>query len=150
MEETMIMERTKESKVTTKKGMKAKLYLVVEKMARYNALLAVVIIMAAMFVAPVSSQNAYETITVYADNKDDKKADKKESGTTADTTWDNTMEWVSVWVIRLGGVLALIGAIEVGMGFSQDNPSAKTTGWKFIVGGGIVAAAGGAWETFIQ
>lgn len=67
----------------------------------------------------------------------------------ADAKWNAVIDFLVPWIQRLGGVLFLIGGIEVGFGFAQDNPSAKMQGWKFIVSGGIVFAVGTSARIFL-
>lgn len=150
MEETIVQVNEKKN---FKKGLKARLYVFAEKMLRHNAMLAVAVIIAGICMAgaPDGSTIFDQTTACAAKAKstDDPNSSGSESAADADGTWDNTMKWIAKWVTRLGGVIALLGVIEVGMGIYQDNPSAKTIGWKMIAGGGIVAAAGVGYNQFI-
>lgn len=140
MENTMVTK----TQTTTKNGLKARLYLIAEKMLRHNAMLAVIVIIAGICMAGIpEGSTIFDQQTIHATTGTDK--DKGDE----DSSWNTTTEWLAKWVKRLGGVVIFLGVLEVGFGWVNDNPSAKTTGWKFIVGGSIIFAAGASYDTFI-
>lgn len=141
----------KETQITTKNGLKARLYLIAEKMLRHNAMLAVMVIIAGICMAGVpEGSTIFDQQTIHAATPAPTRSSSGGGGNAdEDTSWNTTTEWLAKWVKRLGGVVAFIGIIEVGFGFFNDNPSAKTMGWKFIVGGGIIFAAGVSYDKFI-
>lgn len=77
------------------------------------------------------------------------KAETKGNNDKKADTFDTAIEWIANWVVKLGAVVAFVGLIEIGYGFFNDNPQAKTRGWQIIIGGGIIAAAGLSYNTFI-
>ncbi|MDR0991407.1 MAG: hypothetical protein LBL87_00715 [Ruminococcus sp.] len=48
------------------------------------------------------------------------------------------------WIPRLGGMIIVVGGIQLGIGFKDDNADGKTRGMQCMIGGAIVAAIGGA------
>ena len=44
--------------------------------------------------------------------------------------------------LGIGGVVAIYGGIQLGLGFTQDNPDGQSKGIKYIVGGVIILAVG--------
>ena len=42
----------------------------------------------------------------------------------------------------IGGVVAIYGGVQLGLGFTQDNPDGQSKGIKYIVGGVIILAVG--------
>lgn len=146
MESTMVTE----TQITTKNGLKARLYLIAEKMLRHNAMLAVMVIIAGICMAGLpEGSTIFDQQTIHAAGEEDKDKDKDKDKGDGDSSWNTTTEWLAKWVKRLGGVVIFLGVVEVGFGFVNDNPSAKTMGWKFVVGGAIIFAAGSSYDTFI-
>ena len=45
-------------------------------------------------------------------------------------------------VIGLGSLVAVVGGIQTGVGFKDDNPDGKTRGFQTLIGGAIIAAVG--------
>ena len=45
-------------------------------------------------------------------------------------------------VIALGSLVAVVGGIQTGVGFKDDNADGKTRGFQTLIGGAIVAAVG--------
>lgn len=48
-------------------------------------------------------------------------------------------EFLRPWLIRIGMVLSLFGAVSLVISVTQDNPQAKTVGIQFISGGLMLA-----------
>ncbi len=46
-------------------------------------------------------------------------------------------------VIALGSLVAIVGGIQTGIGFKDDNADGKTRGFQTLIGGAIIAAVGG-------
>jgi hypothetical protein len=46
------------------------------------------------------------------------------------------------WIPRLGGMIVVVGGIQLGIGFKDDNADGKTRGMQCMIGGAIVAAIG--------
>ena len=82
------------------------------------------------------------TKVVYADivEKDDADAKKK---------WETVIGFVIPWIKRLGGVVVLIGAIEFGLAWKNDDAEGKTKGMRTIIAGCIVTAVGYSANTFL-
>lgn len=96
----------------------------------------------AQVVNSITHSNVIESSVIHAKSND--KASSEE-----DDTMSTVIGWVAGKVVILGGVVAFVGAIEVGYGFFKNDPGAKTQGWQIIVGGGIIAAAGKGYTTLI-
>lgn len=45
-------------------------------------------------------------------------------------------------VIGLGSLVAVVGGIQTGVGFKDDNADGKTRGFQTLIGGAIIAAVG--------
>ena len=45
-------------------------------------------------------------------------------------------------VIALGSLVAVVGGIQTGVGFKDDNADGKTRGFRTLIGGAIIAAVG--------
>lgn len=45
-------------------------------------------------------------------------------------------------VIALGSLVAVVGGIQTGVGFKDDNADGKTRGFQNLIGGAIIAAVG--------
>ena len=46
------------------------------------------------------------------------------------------------WIPRLGALLVVVGGIQLGIGFKDDDQTGKTRGMQCMIGGAIVAAIG--------
>lgn len=92
----------------------------------------------------ITHSNVVESSVAHADD-DNKNKSSSDSGDTMSTV----LGWVAGKVVILGGVVAFVGAIEVGFGFFKNDPGAKTQGWQIVVAGGIIAAAGQGYSTLI-
>ena len=68
---------------------------------------------------------------------------------TAEDKWDTVINFMLPWIRRLGGVIILIGAVEFGLGFKNDDAEAKTKGLRIIIAGAIVAGVSLASGTFL-
>lgn len=45
-------------------------------------------------------------------------------------------------VIALGSLVAVVGGVQLGVGFKDDNADGKTRGFQTLIGGAIIAAVG--------
>lgn len=73
------------------------------------------------------------TITAFADGS-----------TSPDTAINSIIELLQTWIPRLGGMLIVVGGIQLGIGFKDDDATGKTRGMQCMIGGAIVAAIGTA------
>lgn len=64
-------------------------------------------------------------------------------GTDAQKMMDEIMKALKPGVVALGSLIAVVGGIQTGVAFKDDNPDGKTRGFQTLVGGAIVAAVGG-------
>ncbi len=71
------------------------------------------------------------------------------SAATADSKWNNFTDFILPWVTRFGGGIILVGAIEFGVGFKQEDANARTIGIRTVIGGAIVFAVGLSGPTFL-
>lgn len=69
--------------------------------------------------------------------------------TSADDKWNTVIDFILPWITRLGGVVILIGAIEFGLGFKDNDADSKTKGMRTIIAGCIVTAVGLSANTFL-
>lgn len=74
---------------------------------------------------------------------DDAKAD------VAKDKWDAVIDFMLPWISRLGGVVILIGAVEFGLAFKNDDAEGKTKGMRTVIAGCIVVAVGMSAPTFL-
>lgn len=65
-------------------------------------------------------------------------------GTDADATINTIIDLLTTWIPRLGGLLVVVGGIQLGIGFKDDDATGKTRGMQCMIGGAIVAAIGTA------
>ncbi len=63
--------------------------------------------------------------------------------------WNAVIGFVTPWIQRMGGVVILIGAIEFGLGFKNDDPEGKVKGMRTIIAGAIVLAVGAGSSIFL-
>ena len=57
-----------------------------------------------------------------------------------DPLWKYVLVRIYKWVTRLGGVIMFVGAVNFGLGFSEDAPDKKQRGGSIIVAGALVIA----------
>ena len=55
---------------------------------------------------------------------------------------DGIMSVLGPGVIALGTLVAIVGGIQTGVGFKDDNADGKTRGFQTLIGGAIIAAVG--------
>ena len=55
---------------------------------------------------------------------------------------DGIMGVLGPGVIGLGSLVAVVGGIQTGVGFKDDNADGKTRGFQTLIGGAIIAAVG--------
>ncbi len=60
----------------------------------------------------------------------------------ADAKWNAVINFILPWINRLGGVVILIGAVEFGLAFKNDDAEGKTKGMRTVIAGCIVLAVG--------
>lgn len=65
-------------------------------------------------------------------------------GTTTDPNSfiNEIIKLLQLWIPRLGGLVIVVGGIQLGLGFKDDNQDGKTRGMQCMIGGAIVAAIG--------
>lgn len=68
---------------------------------------------------------------------------------TAEDKWNATIDFIKPWITRLGGVVILIGAVEFGLAWKNDDPEKKTQGMRTVIAGCIVFAVGLSADTFL-
>ena len=61
-------------------------------------------------------------------------------GADAEGFIDSVIELLQTWIPRLGGMVVVVGGIQFGLGFKDDNADQKTRGMQCMIGGAIVAA----------
>lgn len=61
---------------------------------------------------------------------------------TAQGMIDGIMGILGPGVIGLGTLVAIVGGIQTGVGFKDDNADGKTRGFQTLIGGAIIAAVG--------
>ena len=76
------------------------------------------------------------TITAYA-------APAGGGGADAEGFINTIIGLLQTWIPRLGGLIVVVGGIQLGIGFKDDNADGKTRGMQCMIGGAIVAAIGG-------
>lgn len=62
----------------------------------------------------------------------------------AEGTIQTIIDLLTTWIPRLGGLLVVVGGIQLGIGFKDDDATGKTRGMQCMIGGAIVAAIGAA------
>lgn len=82
----------------------------------------------AMLVVPMAVSAC--TLTVHAEDA------------TAQGMIDGIMAVLGPGVIGLGSLVAVVGGIQTGVGFKDDNADGKTRGFQTLIGGAIIAAVG--------
>lgn len=65
------------------------------------------------------------------------------SGVDAQGMLDGIMKVLKPGVVALGSLVAVVGGIQTGVGFKDDNADGKTRGFQTLIGGAIIAAVGG-------
>lgn len=63
-------------------------------------------------------------------------------GTDPDSFINEIITLLQKWIPRLGGMVVVVGGIQLGLGFKDDNQDGKTRGMQCMIGGAIVAAIG--------
>lgn len=67
----------------------------------------------------------------------------------AEDKWNTVIGFIVPWITRLGGVVILLGAIEFGLAFKNDDAEGKTKGMRTIIAGCIVTAVGFSSDLFL-
>lgn len=60
----------------------------------------------------------------------------------AEGTINTIIGLLNTWIPRLGALLVVVGGIQLGIGFKDDDQTGKTRGMQCMIGGAIVAAIG--------
>ena len=60
----------------------------------------------------------------------------------AEGTINTIIGLLKTWIPRLGALLVVVGGIQLGIGFKDDDQTGKTRGMQCRIGGAIVAAIG--------
>lgn len=68
----------------------------------------------------------------------------------AEQLWSQLSTVITKWVRRLGGVIMLIGGIQVGIGWQNDDSARKSAGFNTIIAGAIVLAVAALAGTFFN
>ena len=55
---------------------------------------------------------------------------------------DGIMGVLGPGIIALGSLVAVVGGIQTGVGFKDDNPDGKARGFQTLIGGAIIGAVG--------
>ncbi len=84
----------------------------------------------AMFAVPMAISAC--TVTASAEGEDG----------TAQGMIDGIMGILGPGIIGLGTLVAVVGGIQTGVGFKDDNADGKTRGFQTLIGGAIIAAVG--------
>lgn len=71
------------------------------------------------------------------------------TSTQADAKWQSVISFITPWISRMGGVVILIGAVEFGLAFKNDDAEGKTKGMRTVIAGCIVLAVGLSSSTFL-
>lgn len=67
----------------------------------------------------------------------------------AEAKWNAVINFILPWINRLGGVVILIGAVEFGLAWKNDDAEGKTKGMRTVIAGCIVLAVGLSSATFL-
>lgn len=68
---------------------------------------------------------------------------------TADGKWQAMINFLTPWIQKLGGVIILLGVVQFGLGFKNEDSDGMTRGMKTAIAGLIVFGVGGATDTFL-
>lgn len=69
-------------------------------------------------------------------------ADTPSAGANAEGMINEIIGLLKTWIPRLGGLVVVVGGIQLGLGFKDDNADQKTRGMQCMIGGAIVSAIG--------
>lgn len=61
---------------------------------------------------------------------------------TANSILDEIMKYLSAGVIALGALMAVLGGVQLGQGFKDENADGKVRGFNTLIGGAIIGAVG--------
>lgn len=67
----------------------------------------------------------------------------------AESKWNEVINFILPWIDRLGGVVILIGAVEFGLAFKNDDAEGKTKGLRTVIAGCIVLGVGVSSSVFL-
>ena len=62
--------------------------------------------------------------------------------------WQNIADMLSFWLIRIGGVVAFVGALMFALGWQSDDPERRSKGMTVAVAGIMFMGIAGAIEMF--
>ncbi|MDD2483688.1 MAG: hypothetical protein PHQ50_01475 [Eubacteriales bacterium] len=66
----------------------------------------------------------------------------------SDATWNSFWTFICKWLIRIGAGIALVGAVQMAIGFKTEDPDARVRGLQTLVAGLMVAGIGAAPSLF--
>ena len=69
-------------------------------------------------------------------------ADGEGGGSGAQEILDGIMGILGPGVIAMGTLVGVVGGIQLGVSFQNENPDGKTRGFQTLIGGAIIAAVG--------
>jgi hypothetical protein len=64
-------------------------------------------------------------------------------GTDPNEVISSILELLKQWIPVMGGLVVIVGAIQLGVSFKDDNADGKTRGIQTIIGGAIITAIAG-------
>jgi hypothetical protein len=67
----------------------------------------------------------------------------------AEAKWNSIIDFLTPWIGRLGGAIALIAGIAFGMAVKNDEAESKAKAVKGVIAGCIVCAVGISAKTFL-
>lgn len=83
---------------------------------------------------------ALSTTTAFADNN---------SGVNANTSsLDNFIDFACSWLVKIGGVVMLVGGVMFALGWQREDAEGKSRGLMTLLAGGMIVAIGGAKNLF--
>lgn len=69
-----------------------------------------------------------------------------EDGETAKKAWDSIINAIKPFILALGGLLIVVGGINMAIGFKSEDSDGITRGVRtLIAGAGVLAVVGAAW-----
>lgn len=74
----------------------------------------------------------------------------KAKANTPEEKWDSIVNFILPWITRLGGVVILIGAVEFGLAFKDQDAEGKTRGMRTAIAGLIVTAVSASSSIFLS
>lgn len=89
-------------------------------------------------------------ITAFAaDNNNNQQSTSQSTSDASVDKWNKIINLIVPWIGRLGGVVALVGAVLWGLGFKSEDAEQQTRGLRTIISGMIVIAVGVGADIFL-